>query len=173
MLKALVVLSLLMLACWAHPHEPIGVCPDYKGLIQHDHLTVSLSGVLNLTSGVDTLCYNHTLERVFQNRPGIAISVHDLQSQYSPDQFFSIKPVRSDSHGVIPFVIRTQWKYTSWTKISFTFLAEDRENIEAGYYQVDSGSLAGCVAGKDIHVLLPFRTNFKGAIKAQTFIHGF
>lgn len=38
-----------------------------------DHLTVSLSGVLNLTSGVDTLCYNHTLERVFQNRPGIAI----------------------------------------------------------------------------------------------------
>lgn len=38
-----------------------------------DHLTVSLSGVLNLTAGVDTLCYNHTLERVFQNRPGIAI----------------------------------------------------------------------------------------------------
>ena len=88
-------------------------------------------------------------------------------------QSWSIKPVRSDSYGVIPFVIRTQWKYTSWTKISFTFLAEDRENIEAGYYQVDSGSLAGCVAGKDIHVLLPFRTNFKGAIKAQTFIHGF
>jgi hypothetical protein len=38
-----------------------------------DHLTVSLNGVLNLTQGVDTLCYNHTLERVFQNRPGIAL----------------------------------------------------------------------------------------------------
>ena len=35
MLKALVVISLMILACWAHPHEPVGVCPDYKGLIQH------------------------------------------------------------------------------------------------------------------------------------------
>lgn len=70
-------------------------------------------------------------------------------------------------------MIRTQWKYTSWTKVSFAFFAEDKDNIEAGYYQVDSGSLAGCVSGKDIHVLLPFRTNFKGAIKAQTFLHGF
>lgn len=100
-------------------------------------------------------------------------AVYDFQSQYSPDEFFSIKPVRSDGYGIIPFIIRTQWKYTSWTKISFTFLAEDKDNIEAGYYQVDSGSLAGCISGKDIHVLLPFRTNFKGAIKALTFLHGF
>ena len=103
----------------------------------------------------------------------IIAAVYDLQSQYSADQFFSIKPVRSDSFGIIPFVIRTHWKYTSWTKLSFSFIAEDRDNIEAGYYQVDSGALAGCVAGKDIHVLLPFRTNFKGSIKALTFLHGF
>lgn len=103
----------------------------------------------------------------------IISAVSDLQSNYSPDQFFSIKPVRSDSYGVIPFVVRTHWKYTSWTKISFNFFAEDRDNIEAGYYQVDSGSLAGCISGKDIAVLLPFRTNFKGAISAQTWIHGF
>ena len=81
--------------------------------------------------------------------------------------------MRSDSHQLIPFVIRTHWKYTSWTKISFSFFAEDKDNIEAGYYQVDSGSLAGCVAGKDIHVLLPFRTFFDGEIKASTFLHGF
>lgn len=44
-------------------------------LIYNDvgHLTVSLDGVLNLTKGSDILCYNHTLERVFQNRPGIAL----------------------------------------------------------------------------------------------------
>lgn len=35
MLKTIVVIGLLMLACWSHPHEPVGVCPDYKGLIQH------------------------------------------------------------------------------------------------------------------------------------------
>lgn len=102
------------------------------------------------------------------------LAVHDLQSESSFDQFFSIKPVRSDSNGVIPFVIRTHWKYTSWTKISFSFFAEDKANIEAGYYQIDSGSLAGCNTGKDIHVLLPFRTNFKGTnIKTATFLHGF
>jgi hypothetical protein len=100
-------------------------------------------------------------------------AVYDLQSQYSANQFFSVKPVRSDSYGIIPFMIRTHWKYTSWTKISFSFFAEDKGNIEAGFYQVDSGNLAGCNSGKDIHVLLPFRTNFKGAIQGLTFLHGF
>lgn len=38
-----------------------------------DHLTVALNGVLNLTKGIDILCYNYTLDKVFQNRPGIAI----------------------------------------------------------------------------------------------------
>lgn len=52
-----------------------------------DHLTVSLSGALNLTSGVDTLCYNHTLERVFQNRPGIAIC--KIISNIQPFTIFS------------------------------------------------------------------------------------
>lgn len=103
----------------------------------------------------------------------IISAVYDLESEYSPDQFFSIKPVRSDSNGVIPFVIRTHWKYTSWTKISFSFFAEDKDNLEAGYYQVDSGSLAGCIAGKDIHILLPFRTYFEGDILATTFLNGY
>ncbi len=56
-----------------------------------DHLTVSLSGVLNLTSGVDTLCYNHTLERVFQNRPGIAICTY----------FFNIQPFLIFNHSTV------------------------------------------------------------------------
>lgn len=38
MFKTVLVLSLLVLALRAHPHEPIGVCPDYKGLIQHGKL---------------------------------------------------------------------------------------------------------------------------------------
>jgi hypothetical protein len=35
MLKTLLLVSLVILACWSHPHDPVGVCPDYKGLIQH------------------------------------------------------------------------------------------------------------------------------------------
>jgi hypothetical protein len=78
MLKNLLVLSVLILACWADYHVPLGACPDYTGLIQADKLTVSLSGVLALTQGVDALCYNYTLPKTFQNRPGIAVSVYDL-----------------------------------------------------------------------------------------------
>lgn len=71
-------------------------------------------------------------------------------------------------------MIRTLRKYTSWTKITFSFFAEDQPDIEAGYYQVDSGSLAGCIASKDISVLLPFRTYFSnGNIQAVTFLNGF
>lgn len=35
MLKTLLLVSLVILACWSHPHDQVGVCPDYKGLIQH------------------------------------------------------------------------------------------------------------------------------------------
>lgn len=35
MLRTLLLVSLVFLACWSHPHDPVGVCPDYKGLIQH------------------------------------------------------------------------------------------------------------------------------------------
>lgn len=38
-----------------------------------DHITVSLDGVLKISPGVDSLCYNYTLDTVFRNRPGIAI----------------------------------------------------------------------------------------------------
>lgn len=38
-----------------------------------DHLTVSLNGLLKFIGGQDALCYNYTLEKVFKNRPGIAI----------------------------------------------------------------------------------------------------
>lgn len=75
----------------------------------------------------------------------------------------------------MPFAIRTHWKYTAWTKIGFSFLAEDRSDLEAGYYQVDSGLLGGCEPGKNIQVLMPFRGigQVPGQIHHQLFLHGF
>lgn len=71
-------------------------------------------------------------------------------------------------------LIRTHWKYTQWNKISFSLLAEDRNDFEIGYYQVDSGSLGGCEAGKNINVLLPFRsTQFYANVNHNVFLHGF
>ena len=70
--------------------------------------------------------------------------MHDFESRASNDLFFSIKNLDSESLAFVPFLIRTHWKYTSWTQIGFSFIAEDRKDVETGYYQVDSGSLGGC-----------------------------
>ena len=83
MLRTIIIFTLVLLCCFAHPHDKIGACPDNIGLVQHgklfhfisDHLTVSSNENLKLTNGEDSLCYNHTLANVFQNRPGIAICI--------------------------------------------------------------------------------------------------
>jgi hypothetical protein len=89
--------------------------------------------------------------------------------------FFYIKPLRTDSLAFLPFVVRTQWAYTHFTKISFSFIAEDRVDFESGYFQIDSGLLAGCSSGKEIKVLMPFQTTFIPGpnINHILFLHGF
>ena len=85
-----------------------------------------------------------------------------------------MKPVRTESLSYLPLLVRTHWKYTSWKKISFSVLVEDRQDVESGYYQIDSGVLGGCEAGKTIHVLLPFRSiNAQGSIPHNVFLQGF
>jgi hypothetical protein len=93
-----------------------------------DSITVSSGGVVPLANGRDVQCYNYTLTRAFNCTPNIALSVNDLQSQRSQHLFFSIKAINSDGT-VIPFVIRTHWGYTQWTRITFSFLAEVSSQI--------------------------------------------
>lgn len=86
--------------------------------------------------------------------------------------FFSIKAVNSDSNGIVPFIVRTHWGYTRWSKITFSFLAETSERIVAGYYQVDTATLSACISGKQIIAFIP--TNCKSKDwKAMTFLNGF
>ena len=101
-------------------------------------------GVIPINEAEDSQCYNYSFPYAFKNVPEVAISVHDFESQPSRNMFFFIKPTQTDSLSSFPLVVRTQWSYTSWIQIGFTFLAEDRNDIETGYYQVDSGSLSGC-----------------------------
>lgn len=97
--------------------------------IHLDTITVSNGGTVPLVTGVDIQCYNYTLTNAFNCTPNIAIAVSGLESQYSSSLFFSIKAVASDSNTVIPFVVRTQWGYTRWTKLTFSFLAEASAQI--------------------------------------------
>ena len=81
------------------------------------------NGLVPLHHGEDTQCYNYTLPYRFARVPQVAIAVYELEAQKTDDLFFAIKPLPSKSLTHLPFVIRTQWKYTNWTKISYTFLA--------------------------------------------------
>ena len=77
----------------------------------------------------DYFCYNYSLSYQVARPPEVAISVHDFEVESSNRLYFYIKPLPSRSYSSIPFVIRTQWSYTSWNYITFSFLAEDRTDI--------------------------------------------
>ena len=132
-------------------------------------------GIIPLYDGEDSQCYNYSLPYAFSTVPEVAIAVHDFESEPSRNIFFFIKPLRTEVTAAIPFVVRTQWTYTAWVHISFSFIAEDRVDIETGYYQIDSGSLSSCDVGKQIQVLLPFRSVFVPGtpINHYLFLHGF
>jgi len=63
--------------------------------------------------------------------------------------------------------------YTRWTKISFSFIAEASDQLQAGYYQIDSGSLSGCSLGKVISAFVPYISNNKLLTHALVFLNGF
>lgn len=95
-----------------------------------------------------------------------------LESLSSNHLFFSIKAVNSDSNGVIPFIVRTQWGYTRWSRISFSFFAETSDRIASGYYQIDTATLSSCFSGKQIIAFVP--TDCKSSsFKAHTYLNGF
>lgn len=75
----------------------------------------------------------------------------------------------------IPFQIRTQWKYTIWVKITVNFLAETRTDMEASYYQQDTGVVSGCGDTKAQALLLPLRGRFDIAkpLGVRVFLNGF
>ena len=74
---------------------------------------------------------------------------------------------------MVPFIVRTQWGYTRWSKISFSFLASASPRIEAGYYQIDTGSLSACFSGKKMGAFIPFKNAKNAHTSALTFLHGF
>jgi hypothetical protein len=103
----------------------------------------------------------------------IYLAVNNLESQYSPNLFFSVKAVASSNFGTIPFVVRTQWGYSKWTRITFSFLAEVSNQIEAGYYQIDTGSLGSCCSEKAVIAFIPFFNQNIDGNKALTYLSGF
>ncbi len=95
-----------------------------------DQVIIALGGgTIPIQDGLDTQCYNYSLPYAFNYVPDVAISVFDFEAETSNSLFFFIKTIRSASLGIVPFVVRTQATYTQWNRITFSFLAEDRNDI--------------------------------------------
>ena len=122
--KTLILLATITIIVVAHPHAS-ATCPNPPSYttLHHGHFSVQVGGIVSLQNGVDSLCYNYTLPAPFQNRPGVAIAVRSLQATQSQDLFFSIRSSKSDSLSILSFLVRTQWKYTTWSLIAVNFFA--------------------------------------------------
>jgi hypothetical protein len=122
--KTIILLTIITIIALGHPHTP-ATCPNpppYTTL-HHGHISVQVGGIISLQNGVDTLCYNYTLPAPFQNRPGVAIAIRSLQASQSQDLFFSVRSSKSDSLSILSFLVRTQWKYTTWSLVVVNFFA--------------------------------------------------
>lgn len=132
-------------------------------------------GVIPLYESQDTQCYNYTLPQSFASLPDIAVATQNFDMDPSNSIFFYVKPLQANSISSVSFVVRTQWTYTKWTKLTFSFIAEDHNDLETGYLQIDSGRLASCHNGARISLTLPFKQQFSdsGHINHNLFLHGF
>lgn len=146
---AAVLLAAITILVIAHPHST-GTCPNPPSYttFHHGHISVQVGGIVSLQTGVDSLCYNYTLPAPFQNRPGVAIAIRSLQASQSQDLFFSIRSSKPDSLSVLTFLVRTQWKYTTWSLIAVSFFAENFQGYEANSFSIDTTALAGCSLNK-------------------------
>lgn len=71
------------------------------------------------------------------------------------------------------FVIRTQWKYTTWKRVKFGFVAEERTDIEVGIYQIETNVLNSYEQNKELQLFLPYRIVFRDSPFSSTFLTGF
>jgi len=133
MFTQLLILLTLSTICNA---QNANLCPSDSGLVISDRLSFFASS--NITSEVipseDSLTYNHSLTQPFNNQPGVIISISCFSSQPTPFLMFSVKPLPMNSLTTLPLLLRFFQRYSSWNHIKISFLAEDRNDMEADYY---------------------------------------
>lgn len=78
--------------------------------------------------------YNYTLSASFLNSPEVIVGIIGFQSRSSPYLMLSIKPLPIATLTSLSFLIRFYYLYTSWSIVSFNFLAEDRSDLASSYF---------------------------------------
>lgn len=142
------IILLLITIIILNAQEP-SLCPSDSGLVQSARITLtntSASSSANLIPTENSLTYNYTLSKSFNQHPGVTLSkqtinlgITSFTSAPSLYLMFSAKPLPSTSFSTLSFLLRFYQKYTSWTLIQLSFLAESRNDIEADYYLIGKG----------------------------------
>ena len=133
------IVLLLIYLCFLVLSTSIGVAPcprqyDVGSVLSGTHflfiiariIISSRNGLIPLTDGIDSQCYNYTLPYTFARVPEIAIGLDDFDSEACDDLFFAVKPIKTESKNLVPLTIRTQWSHTRWSRIAIYLFAEDR-----------------------------------------------
>lgn len=159
LLKALVFILVALTVCLAIRPSPCPIQNQIGSVISGTRSLISVKvtisqkvqSIIPLDPEEDVQCYNYSLPYEFTKYPEVTVgttfpnsAIHDFQAESTNHLFLSIKTIPVESLSYVSFIIRTPWRYTNWQKISFSFLAEDRKDIEVGSVQIDPGKLGGC-----------------------------
>lgn len=137
MKQILIILSILAICFAQLPTCPNGNLPSdvFSGKV-----TLALSEASNppniILATQDLYTYVYSLPLPFRRPPTVAIAINNLQSNYSQSFSFSVKFINTQNKQNLTFVAKIDHKISNWTKLSFNFLAETRDDIMAFSYDV-------------------------------------
>lgn len=85
-----------------------------------------------------------------------------------------MRPVPTNTFNSITFQVKTPWKLTQWSQFSITFIAETRNDLEAGNRIVDTAFAGGC-GPRTQTVYLPYAQNWPvtPTLTTRFFLNGF
>ena len=136
-MKNIILVLALIAACSALPTCPNGYLP---GDIYSSQIVLAPSDpvlVPNINLATDDL-YNYTevLPLAFRKVPSVAIAVNDFHSGYTQTFDFYVKYLNTQNRQNLTFVVRIDNRIAGWSKFSFNYLAEIRDDILAFSYEV-------------------------------------
>ena len=99
-------------------------------------LSASAQDGNNAIRSIESQVYNYSLSSAFSNGPSVIVGLSAFSSTASSFMMLAIKPMPITSLTSLSFLVRYYFKYTSWTLISFHFLAEDRTDLDSNYFEI-------------------------------------
>ncbi len=176
MRKIIFLLSILVICLAQLPICPNGNLPSdiFSAKVVLGLSQTSVTPDLTLASQ-DMYTYIYSLPLPFRKVPSVAIAVSDIQSSYSQSFSFFVRYVNTLNKQNLTFITKVDHKLSNWTKFSFNFLAETRDDLLAFNYDVSPSSLILDGQNKSETWVIPYLeswTNFNDS-RVAVYLNGF